>query len=731
MKKMIFFLKIFMLGSLFGSCYDDDVVFIDEIDSLRIEKALEFNFDENSGNTISEISTGETFVVEGKSVNRMSGVSGNALFFDGLSNEINGEIASSRLPSEELTISLWASPRNYPVGTAAMLAMTSEGSETGVMLGLNTYGQVVLQYYINGEFQETISSESIPRNEWSHIVASISPGTGRVEIYLNRASIASQDVPSGQISWPSGATPFSIGKNTMGESLFEFEIDYYSGALDEIQVYAGYATPAVTQFIADQYGNPGDVAYNLGLDYSGDTNRPRFHPIPDYGWTNESYGLIYLDGTYHMFFQKNEVFLGIAQQNWGHLTSTDLVDWEEQPAVLWPTQGWDQAGIWSGDAIILQDGTPAVVYTGVDGSKAAMGTAFSSDNYQTLDKNPGNPVIPAAPAEVDLDFRDPYVIYKDGLYHMIIGSGISTTGGNVVYYTSVDFENWDYKGILFQGDINKGQGEFWEMPVLHEFPDGRFILLVQKTPDTTPAITFYWTGSFENGEFVPDFEEPKNLEVVNGFLSPAVTTEPNGRTTAIGIIPDEVQPAFQQQQGYAHLFSVAQVWNLSPEGEILISPHPNLDDYRAGQTNFGSLELTPGNEDNIDFNGRYFEMNASINTGNASRFGFILGKSETSGEEYRVYYDFNTREWVVDAENSSTSNLVRRDVRRGDFDLQSGSNIDIRVYVDGSVLEVFIDDKYHFTGRFFPESPDATGVDLFVEGGNANAEVTIYEIENN
>ena len=199
-----------MLGSLFGSCYDDDVVFIDEIDSLRIEKTLEFNFDENSGNTISEISTGETFVVEGKSVNRMSGVSGNALFFDGLSNEINGEIASSRLPSQELTISLWASPRNYPVGTAAMLAMTSEGSETGVMLGLNTYGQVVLQYYINGEFQETISSESIPRNEWSHIVASISPGTGRVEIYLNRASIASQDVPSGQISWPSGATPFSI-----------------------------------------------------------------------------------------------------------------------------------------------------------------------------------------------------------------------------------------------------------------------------------------------------------------------------------------------------------------------------------------------------------------------------------------------------------------------------------------------------------------------------------------
>ncbi|WP_197051685.1 GH32 C-terminal domain-containing protein [Salegentibacter sp. Hel_I_6] len=728
---MMFLLKVILAGSLFTSCYDDDVVFIDEVDSLSIDKILEFNFDEDSGSTISESSSGNTFEIQGKAVNRMPGVSGNALFFDGLSNEIDGEVSSSVLPGGDVTVSLWASPRSYPVGTAAMLAMTTEGSETGVMVGLNTYGQVVVQYFIDGSFAETISTQSIPRNRWSHIIVGISPASQSIDIYLNEQSIASNTVPSGSITWPSGSTPFSIGKNTMGESLGQFDIDFYSGALDEITVYSGHATPAVAEFIGDQYGTPGGVEYNLGIDYSGDNNRPIYHPIPDYGWANESYGLIGLDGTYHMFYQKNEVFLGIAQQNWGHFTSTDLVDWEEQEAVLWPTQGWDQAGIWSGDAIILEDGTPAVIYTGVDGSKAAMGSAFSSDNYQTLDKNPNNPLIAAAPAEVDLDFRDPYVFFKDGLYHMIIGSGIAAEGGNVVYYTSEDFEDWNYEGILFQGDINQGQGEFWEMPVLHEFPDGRFILLVQKTPDnTSPAITFYWTGSFENGEFIPEFETPKNLEVVNGFLSPAVTLEDNGRTTAIGIIPDEVTPEFQQQQGYANLFSMPQVWTLSEDGTIIINAHPNINDYRGTQTSFGTISLEPGAENNLDFNGRHFEMQTSINTGNANRFGFILGESETSGEKYKVYYDFNSQEWVVDASDSSTSDLVRRDVRRGAFNLSPGATVDIRVFVDGSVLEVFIDGESHFTGRFFPESADADGVDLFVEGGSASAEVTIYEIEN-
>jgi sucrose-6-phosphate hydrolase SacC (GH32 family) len=432
-----------------------------------------------------------------------------------------------------------------------------------------------------------------------------------------------------------------------------------------------------------------------------------------------------------MFFQKNDVFLGIAQQNWGHFTSSDLVHWEEQNAVLWPDEGWDQVGIWSGASIILTDGTPAVAYTGVDGIKAGIGTATSNDNYQTLIKDSYNPVIPQAPFQVDMDFRDPYVWKKDGMYHMIVGSGISSIGGNVVYYKSDDFKNWNYEGIAYQGQKSEGEGQFWEMPILYEFQNGKEMLLVQKTPDTTPAVTTYWIGQFENGKFTPDFEQAKKLEVVNGFLSPTVTEDEKGRITAIGIIPDEVDAQFQMEHGWANLFSLAQVWELDDNNDILIKPHPNLEKLRGTQTNFSNITLENGGTDYLDnYNGRHFEMVATINSGYAEQVGFVFGKSPDSQEEYKVYYDFSEQQWVVDASKSSLSPLVRKDIRKGDYSIEQGDRINLRVFVDGSVLEVFINDEAHFTGRFFPTLANATGVDLFANGGTADAEITIYTITN-
>jgi sucrose-6-phosphate hydrolase SacC (GH32 family) len=432
-----------------------------------------------------------------------------------------------------------------------------------------------------------------------------------------------------------------------------------------------------------------------------------------------------------MFFQKNEVFLGIAQQNWGHFTSSDLVNWEEENAVLWPTEPWDQVGIWAGSSIILQDGTPAAIYTGVDGIKAGIGTATSSDNYQTLVKNSSNPVIPEAPEDVDLDFRDPFVWEQGGSYHMLVGSGISSVGGNVVYYQSDDFENWTYGGISYQGQIGDNEGEFWEVPILYEFSNGKELLLVQKTPDATPARTFYWIGEFNNGVFVPDFAQAKNLQVVNGFLSPTVTTDNMGMTTAIGIIPDEVDAEFQMEQGWANLFSVPQVWELGAGNEIEIQPHPNLINLRGTETGFTGLSIDPTNSNYLnDFNNRHFEMVTTINTGDADQIGIVIGKSPNGEEEYRVYYDMTSQEWVVDASNSSEDTRVRTDIRRGAYAITPGSTINLRLFVDGSVLEVFVDDKAHFTGRFFPTRSDATGVDLFTTGGTATAEVNLYEIDN-
>ncbi|MGD9931569.1 MAG: GH32 C-terminal domain-containing protein [Mangrovibacterium sp.] len=697
----------------------------------NINEVVAFNFSETTGATTLESNTNTSYEILGNSVNRMPGVKSNALFFDGLSNQVAGTLPSNILSGSQFCLSLWASPKSYPVGTAAMLALTSEGFNTGVMVGINKFGQIVVQYFLGGTFYEQVTSQSLPRDTWSFIMVGISPKSRLIKIFLNSEVITNTTIPNSNISWPATNTPFSIGKNTSGEKIGIYDVDYFSGALDELMIYSGQLTQEIVNSEYSRYSPPSTVAYEIDIDYSADTNRPAYHAIPDYGWANESYGLIYHQNKYHMFYQKNDVFLGIAQQNWGHFTSSDLVNWEEQNAVLWPDEGWDHYGIWSGCAIILNDGTPAVAYTGVDGVKAGIGTARSTNNYQTLQKDSYNPVISQAPYSVNMDFRDPYVWEKDGNYHMIIGSGISSVGGNVVYYKSADFKNWNYEGIAYQGQKNEGEGQFWEMPVLYEFPNGKEMLLVQKTPDATPAITTYWIGQFENGVFTPDFEQAKKLEVVNGFLSPTVTTDAQGRITAIGIIPDEVDAAFQMEQGWANLFSVPQVWELDANNTILIKPHPNLENLRGTQNTFNNLTLQSGGTNYLNsYSGRHFEMEATMNTGNANQLGFIFGKSPDGQEEYKVYYDFSTQQWVLDASKSSLSPLVRKDIRKGNYAINQGATVHVRVFVDGSVLEIFIDDKAHFTGRFFPTLANATGVDLFANGGTATADVTIYELTN-
>lgn len=726
-------LIVFIILILTSSCNKNDVPTEPVKPSAEIiSEVVAFRFNETTGNNVLESNTNKNYEITGNSVNRMSGVKSNALFFDGLSNRITGTLPSNILPGTQFCLSVWASPKSYPIGTAAILALTSEGSNTGIMVGINKFGQIVVQYFLNGTSYEQVTAQSLPRDTWSFIMVGISPKNRLIKIFLNGLILINTTIPTGNISWSTSETPLSIGKNTSGEKIGIYDVDYFSGALDELIIYSGQLTQEIVNAEYNKYSPPSPpVSYNLDIDYSDDTNRPTYHAVPEYGWANESYGLMYLQNKYHMFFQKNDVFLGISQQNWGHFTSSDLVNWEEQNAVLWPDEGWDQVGIWSGCSIILNDGTPAVVYTGVDGSKAGIGTATSTDNYQTLHKDSYNPVISQAPPNVNMDFRDPYVWKRDGMYHMIIGSGITSKGGNVVYYKSSDFKIWNYEGIAFQGQKNEGEGQFWEMPVLYEFPNGKEMLLVQKTPDATPAITTYWIGQFENGVFTPDFEQAKKLEVVNGFLSPTIALDAQGRISAIGIIPDEVDAAFQVEQGWANLFSIPQVWELDESNTVLIKPHPYLEKLRGTESKFNNLTLESGGSDYLsNYSGRHFEMKATINTGDANQVGFIFGKSPDNQEEYKVYYNFSTQQWVVDASKSSLSPLVRKDIRTGNYPIVKGSTINVDVFIDGSVLEVFIDNKAHFTGRFFPTHANATGVDMFTNGGTATADLTIYKITN-
>lgn len=680
---------------------------------------IHWSFDSDETFRSSDCRTEFTFHTVKKNIELVRGISGKGIRTDGYSCWLEAD-----LDDDIRNVSGYFALESFPTDNGTLIGI--RGGQHTLAVCVDRFGDLQLEVGDGNEpFCHPLELK-VSRYEWFHITLSVTDGVPQVA--LNGCSgdpvgITLQDSSCAYRS-------LLVGKSFYERKIGMYDITAVNGIIDEISVNC--SLPSGRKLSSRLRQVP--VLAVPDVRFADDFSRPKYHLIPAANWTNETHGLIYHNGRYHIFNQKNASSIILRQINWGHFTSPDLLHWTEEKPALTPDTPYDKNGIWSGCAVIDDAGVPRLFYTS-GGDRMGVGMAYpKDDSLVEWEKSSLNPVIAEKPEEYSrTDMRDQYVWKEGDVWYMIIGFGLQDEGdprGSLLLYKSEDLNDWTFAGLLFEGNPSVDQtGVFWEMPVFKKMGE-KYVLLVNRVPHNgVPARTQYWVGDFKDEKFIPDNPMPQNLEVINRLLSPSVADTPEGQVTAIAIIPDEIHEYANYHQGWAHLYSMPRIWNLK-DGKICQSPHPVMEELRRAHKTFVRQPLSDDEPLMISSEGHQMEIDATFYPADARKFGFTLCKNPDNNEYTQIYYDADSQELVVDQTHSSQRRGIPLRVRKDSYVLDTSEPVNIRLYVDGSVVEGFINGEDAFTTRIFPSDVKSSQVELFANGKDSEVAADYWTLDN-
>ncbi|MXN91746.1 T9SS type A sorting domain-containing protein [Flavobacterium sp. Sd200] len=673
---------------------------------------------------------------------RVTGVTGNALRTDGFSTWI--QTTKNLGLTNAMTFETWVVLESFPADaevpysnlTPSAIVSQTDGNN-GMALFVNAFGVWNFTITINGAKYVCQAPGKLPLYAWTHLAVTVNGPAGTIKLYQNGAVVATATIQvNGTIN--AANTPLIIGKSNNDKFDNIFLLNAMNAAFDETKIYTTALTDAA---ITNDYNSGSATITTTGeqaiavspVRFSGDLQRPTYHAMPPANWTNEPHGMVEKNGTYHLFYQRTPNGPFKTLMHWGHMTSTDFINWNNTKDALWPelnlsaTNGYDMKGIWSGD-VVMDNGTAHAFYTAVNHTgpyNPGIGHATSTD----ADLKNWVKTTPVIDKQFVDDFRDPY-LFKDGAtWVMLIGAAVSGSGG-LDCYTSTNLITWTHKPnfcTVPYSSMDIGS-VIWEMPVFESLGNGKYILIVNPIGGSVakygPKYTrgVYWIGTYTGGQFTPDYNQPKMLDLIPGHLSPTVARNASSILTGIGIVDERRSSQAQKDAGWCHVFSLPRVYSLLADNQTLgQAPAPQTVNLRVpgSQQTLTNVSVSSTTAVTVA-DGAKTEIIATVNAATtASSYGLNIRRSNDGAEVTRLYYDAVNKNIILDKSSSSLSGNVEDKVLISQpySEAAFGKPQTFHVFIDNSIIDVFINEKAAFSARIYPSKTDSKGIQLYSNGG--------------
>ena len=482
---------------------------------------------------------------------------------------------------------------------------------------------------------------------------------------------------------------------------------------------------------------------------SNDPHRPIYHYVNPEGRLNDPNGLCFWKGNWHLFYQAYPP--EFPRQHWGHAISKDLIHWEDLPLAIYP--GPERA-CYSGSAYVDDDRVIAFYHGTEVGSMAAVSSDPLLLNWGKVS---GKAVIPIAdPSGFSLPYSvyDPCIWKRDSVYYALLAGRVNEGPGNkpvptAYLFRSLDLEHWQYMHPFVEDDRFTLIGDdyacpyFWPignryiLPFYSHMSGGQYLLGDYDTERNKFVVTNH--GNFNFGPSGPA-----------GVHAPSAT--PDGKEGVIIIF--NMNPGMATE-GWDQIMSLPRRLTLISADEVGIEPAGDIESLRYNHKHVDAMTLPANKEIKLkNVSGNAMEIYAEIDTKEATMIELNVLQSPKS-EEYTTIsilpkrgYRSGRNYWsvpgerrvrtaipsLVSLETSHSSVLPGASARAAETAqvlIGEEETVKLRIFIDKSVVEVFVNGKQCVATRVYPGRDDSIGVSIRSQGSSSElVSLDAWQMEN-